>query len=75
MNIHNLEASVIVETAVSILPKIKTWRIAYRLPLFTFRLLSFSAPSVFFQNKQCIICQCFFYFLKIVWGYAFQSIF
>lgn len=47
MDIHNLEASVTVETAVSILPKIKTWRIAYRLPLFTFHFLSFSAPSVF----------------------------
>lgn len=38
--------------------KIKTWSVAYRLPLFTFHLLSFSALSVF-QNKQCIICQSF----------------
>jgi len=70
---HNLEASVTVDF-LSVLPKIKAWQIAYRLPLLTFHLLSFSAPSVF-QSKQWIICQCFLYFLEIVWGYAFQSIF
>lgn len=74
MNIHNLEASVAVDFAVSVLPKITTWRIACRLSLFTSHLLSSSAPSVF-QNKQCIICQCFSYFLKIVWEWAFQSVF
>lgn len=60
MDIHNLEASVTAETAVSILPKIKTWRIAYRLPLFTLHLLSFSAPSVFFRINNALFANAFF---------------
>lgn len=67
MDIHDLEPSVTIDFAVSLLPKIKTWRIASRLPPLTFQLLLFWAPSVF-QSKQRFICQCLLYFLKIVWG-------
>lgn len=67
MDIHTLEPSVTVDFAISIQPKLKSRRIASKLLLFTFHVLSLSAPSIFW-NKQCMICQFLFVFLKYILG-------
>lgn len=51
-DIHYLEASVTVDFAVPILPKIKNGRIEYRLLLFTFLHLSFSALHVVSEETK-----------------------